>query len=302
MPHDIDRILAGVANGVWLIDPDKAREIISVLALRAGGGQTLWSGEPAQQVYASEPLQGRRGPVHVLKLHGTIMPRSGMMSQMSGGASLEQFQKAFGVAAQDETAQAIVLDVDSPGGSVEFVPETAEMVYRARRAGRPIVAVSNTTMASAAYFIASAADEIVVTPSGMIGSIGVYTMHDDLSEALKARGISRSLIKEGPRKAEGAIGALDEAARAHIQAFCADAYDLFVKAVAKHRGVPVATVRADPEKSETHMGGGRAYAAREGVRLGLADRVATLEETLARVSTGDRTTRTRVARARLSLT
>ncbi|WIY23636.1 phage portal protein [Parasedimentitalea psychrophila] len=81
---------------------------------------------------------GRRGAVQVLKLHGTIMPRGGMMSLMSGGASLEMFQKAFASAADDTNAQAIVLEVDS-GGMVDQVPEAAAMIYRARRVDRPIV-------------------------------------------------------------------------------------------------------------------------------------------------------------------
>lgn len=300
MPHDIDRVLNLAAGHVWMIDQAKAREIAAFLALRADGASS-WDQEPKPVAYAGEPVSGRRGPVHVLRLHGTIMPRAGMMSRMSGGVSMEAFQQAFRAAAEDSTAQAIVLDVDSPGGIVDLVPETAAMVYAARRADRPIVAVANTMMASAAYYIGSAADEIVVTPSGDVGSIGVYGMFDDMSEAFKMRGVNRTVIRSGPRKAEGAFGPLDDEARAHFQAGADAAYDMFVQAVARHRGVSAAVVRADPEKEAAHFGGGRAYSAREAVRLGMADRVDTFENTLMRVAQGRRSRRTSAARARLSL-
>lgn len=302
MPHDIDRILSAASSGVWLIDEDKAREIVNVLALRAAGEPSVWAGPENAPVYAAESLKGRRGQVHVLRLHGTITPRSGMMSNMSGGASLEQFQKAFRAAANDPSAQAIVLDVDSPGGYVDLVQETADMVYAARRADRPIVAVANTMAASAAYWIASAADEMVVTPSGSVGSIGVYGMHDDLSGALEQKGVKREIIKAGPRKAEGAVGGLDDVSRKHMQERINETYAQFVSAVARHRGVDAAIVRADPETSTAHFGGGRAYHAKTAVRLGMADRVATFDETLMRVANSRRSHRASLARARLKLT
>lgn len=303
MPHEIDRILALAASRVWLIDEVKADEIVNLLALRAASpAGAPWSAEDSAPVYAADPVRGRSGPVHVLQLQGTIIPRSGMMSRMSGGASLDQFGKAFEDAASDPSAQAIVIGIDSPGGVVDMVAETAEKVYAARRPGRPIIAVANTMAASAAYWLASAADEIVVTPSGSVGSIGVYGMHEDLTEALKMRGVSRTLIRSGPRKAEGAVGPLDDAAMKHRQAGADYAYDMFVKAVARNRNLPEKTVRADPETSEAHLGGGRSYHARDAVRLGLADRVATFEDTLMRAANGQRSRRASMARARLALT
>ena len=302
MPHEIDRILAAAATRVWLIDEAKAEEIVSLLALRSSTGSgATWDGDENEPVYAAESVAGRRGPIHVLNLEGTIMPKSGLMGRMSGGASLEQFGKAFDTAAADANAEAIVLNIDSPGGVVDLVAETAEKVFSARRAGRPIVAVANTLAASAAYWIASASDELVVTPSGSVGSIGVYGMHDDLSEAMKKLGVNRTLIRSGPRKAEGVVGPLDDAAKAHRQKSADYTYDMFVKAVSRNRGVSASVVRADPEQADEHFGGGRAYPSREAVRLGMADRVATLDETLARLSRGGRRPNTRTARARLNL-
>lgn len=301
MPHEISRILGAVCARPWMIDPAKGVEIANLLALRAGGAAPGWDGTPNQASYTSEPVTGRSGPIHVLRVHGTIMPRADMMTMMSGGVSLESFAKAFKTAADDDTAQAIVLEFDTPGGAVDLVPETAAQIHAARREGRPIVASVNTLAASAGYYLAAACDEICVTPSGMVGSIGVYTMHDDLSGALDAAGIDRTVIFEGARKTERhPWGALTEEAKAAIQASVKDTYATFTSDVAKFRGASVATVRADPEKSEDSFGGGRVYHAKEAVRRGMADRVETYDQTLRRVSRGKRTS-TRVTRARLNL-
>lgn len=300
MPHEIDRILAAAAETTWAIDEGKAREIVQLLALRAGtGAGGTWDGEDNEPVYAAETVKGTRGTVHVLRLHGTIMPRGGMMARMSGATSMEQFGKAFDEAASDANAQAIVIDIDSPGGAVDLVSETADKVFAARRPDRPIIAQANTMAASAAYWIASAADEIVVPPSGMVGSIGVRGMHDDLSEAFAMAGIERTIIAAGPRKAEGVHGPLDEAARKHRQAQADYFYGMFTADVARNRGIDETVVRADPESEKRHFGGGRGYPGREAVRLGMADRVATFENTLARAARGRPSART--ARARLAL-
>lgn len=302
MPHDIDRILQAAATGVWLIEPQKAAQIVAALALRAEG-HTDWAGEEQKPVYAATPVEGRRGAVHVLRLHGSIFPRAGMMAAMSGGASLERFQEAFAQAAADPDAQAIVLDVDSPGGMVDLVPETAAMVYRARRADRPIVAVANTLMASAAYWVGSAADELVASPSATVGSIGVYTMHEDLSAALEKAGVRRSFISAGPRKVEGnRYQPLDDTARAALQAEVEATYNAFVRDVARFRGVATSVVRADPETGEQHFGGGRAYHAETARRLGMVDRVATFQDTVMRVASGRRSRRAALAKKRLAMT
>lgn len=299
MPHEIDRILHAVASRPWAIDPDKAEEILGFLALCAAGHRPGWAAEPQPAVYAAEPARGRAGPVHVLRLHGSIFPRAGMLASFSGGASLERFSEVFMQAAEDESASAIVLDIDSPGGAVDLVPETAAMVRGARREGRPIVAVANTMMASAAYWIGSAADEVAVTPSGQVGSIGVYRVHQDMTGALEKQGVKARLIRAGVRKAEGHPALpLDDAAASAMQASVDRTYEMFVRDVARHRGVDRSVVRADPESADRHMGGGRAYGAAEAVRLGMADRVATLDETVRRLARGSTAPRAEMARRR----
>lgn len=302
MPHEIERILGAVSSGVWAIEPSKAAEIVNFLALRASG-PTEWSGEVSEPVYAMDPVPARGGGnVHVLQLHGTIIPRASMMSRMSGGSSMQQFQKAFRAAAMDTSARAIVIDVNSPGGMVDLVPETASIIRAARSPDRPIIAVANTMAASAAYWLASQADEIVVTPSGLVGSIGILTERRNMLKALEAAGIDVTLFSSGSHKAEAhPFGKpLDDKAKAAIQAETDEIYAMFIRDVAKGRGVPTEQVRADPEAAERHFGGGRAYHAKTALKLGMVDGIATLEDTISRVA-GDRKRRT-AAQARRALT
>ena len=290
MSHEIDRIIRAAGRGAWFIEPGKAEEIVAMIALRASAGPRA---EPAfpdrQQAALSEDMRAGGRVVRVLRLHGAIVPRGNMMSDMSGAVSLDRFGTVFRQAAADTSVGAIVLDIDSPGGNVAMVPETVSMIRAARSADRPIVAVANTLCCSAAYWIGTAADELVATPSGTVGSIGVYMLHQDLSERMKADGIKATFLSQGPRKVEGnPFEPLDDVARNAILAEVRETYDAFTADVAKSRGVPVSVVRADPETAERHFGGGRSYGAAKAVALGMSDRVATLDETIARLAKGGR--------------
>lgn len=287
MAHEIRRVLRAFAAQPWFMDPRKAEQIVAMLELRAAAGPRS---EPYRRNGAAvrEQVRTTKGTVAVFNLFGPIMPRAEALEDVSQQAALlVPFQKAFTESAADPTLAGMVINIDSPGGWMDLVPETAAMIRKARRPDRPIVAVANTLAASAAYWIASAADELVVTPSGEVGSIGVYVVHQDISERLAAEGIRMQFFAEGPRKTEiNPFEPMSQEAGKALQSRVRSGYDLFVADVAKGRKVSEAVVRADPEKSDKHFGGGRVYGAKEAVRLGMADRVATLDETITRLIGG----------------
>ncbi|TBE54458.1 S49 family peptidase [Rhizobium ruizarguesonis] len=287
MAHEIRRVLRAFAAQPWFMDPRKAEQIVAMLELRAASGPRS---EPYRKNSAAvrEQVRTTKGTVAVFNLFGPIMPRAEALEDVSQQAALlVPFQKAFTESAADQTLAGMVINIDSPGGWMDLVPETAAMIRKARRPDRPIVAVANTLAASAAYWIASAADELIVTPSGEVGSIGVYVVHQDISERLAAEGIRMQFFAEGPRKTEiNPFEPMSQEAGKALQARVRYGYDLFVADVAKGRKVSEAVVRADPEKSDKHFGGGRVYGAKEAVRLGMADRVATLDETITRLIGG----------------
>ena len=111
-------------------------------------------------------------------------------------------QARFRQAMNDPSCKAIVFDVDSPGGSVDLVPEMASEIFEGRKR-KTSVAVVNSLCCSAAYWLSSAASEIVCTNSGQAGGIGVYLIHEDDSGALEKAGVKMTVIRSGRYKAEG---------------------------------------------------------------------------------------------------
>ena len=131
--------------------------------------------------------------------------------------------------------------------------------------------------ASAAYWIATAADEVVVSPSGQVGSIGVFAAHEDISKALEDEGVAVTLVSAGKFKTEGTpFQPLSSDARAKMQQMVDEFYGMFTNAVARNRDVATSTVK-------NGFGEGRMVLAQDAVSAGMADGVATLDQTLARL-------------------
>lgn len=272
-------VLRYVRETPWAILPETLAVITDLLRYRAGGDR-LSRAEIAERIGPHAATKGigaaRAGSVAVIPLQGVIVHRADMFSDVSGAASLDKFQARFREAMADPGVGSIIINIDSPGGTVAGVMEMAAEVLAARDTKR-IIAVADTLAASAAYWIASAAGEIVVAPSGEVGSIGVIAAHEDLSAALEQQGIKVTLVSAGKYKAEASpLAALGEEARAAIQARVDEFYGAFIAAVAKGRGATPAAVRGG-------FGEGRVVGAAEAIKTGMADRIGTLDETLARL-------------------
>ena len=135
------------------------------------------------------------------------------------------------------------MDVDSPGGSVFGLKELSQKIFDARGT-KPIYAVANSMAGSAAYYIASAADQMIVTPSGEVGSIGTIAIHEDMSVALENEGVKITVIKAGRFKGEGNnFEPLSEEAISNAKREVDAYYGQFVDAVARNRGVSPKAVR-----------------------------------------------------------
>ncbi len=311
MPHEIRRVLQAFASRPWFIERGRAEQMTSILELRAAHGPRgeRFRADDGSQPAPTSTTQDR---IAVMQMRGIVTPRglgvSDICDMPPAAIALEQFATAFRQVANDPNVKAIVLDIDSPGGLIDFVPETAAMIRNAKSNDRPIIAVANTMAASAAYWIAAAADEIVITPSGEVGSIGVYVVHQDISQALADAGVQMTFISEGPRKVEGnPYEPLSPEASAAMQANVRYYYDMFTAEVAKARGVDASVVRADPEVSDQHFGGGRTYPAKIAVKLGMADRVDTLDGVITKLKkdlsakSGARKRNAAIERRRLAL-
>lgn len=232
--------------------------------------------DDAEPSAASGGAQGSGGGlVAVLPLHGVLSQRVGMIEAMSGGVSTQRFAEALREAVNNPQVKAVIIDTASPGGSVYGIDELATEIHSLRDR-KPIIAVCNSLMASAAYYTMSNASEVVITPGGELGSVGVIAMHVDQSAFNEKEGVKPTLITAGKYKAEGnPHEPLGVEALAEIQSQVDRYYGMFLSAVARGREVSTETVRSK-------YGQGRVVGAREAVRLGMADRVATLDETIER--------------------
>ena len=283
-------LMAALIQQAWAMEPSALERIASVLMRHAVGLKL--DAEAVSAAVGDAPIRAaeRRaaasanGGVAVIPVYGTLAYRAQMVASVSGagGTSTAMLRQAIEQAAADPSVAAIALDIDSPGGSVDGVTELVDAIYAARQS-KPVVAVANTLAASAAYWVASAASEISITPSGQAGSVGVVAVRR--YEGADANGGGVEIIHAGEFKAEGmAPGPLTEDARAHIQSIVDTYYGAMVKSIARNRGVPPETVRAD-------YGKGRVFAADEAVRRGMADRIETLDAAVARLANPRRRSR-----------
>jgi signal peptide peptidase SppA len=244
-----DLLLAEVARTPWAIEPTYGERVLTVLQ-RWGRGEPaadsdLQTARAAREERAHRHARnGSGGSIAVLPLFGVIVPRANLITEFSGGTSCQVFTSLLREAVADPSVGQIVIDIDSPGGSVHGVPELASEIMQARTA-KPVIGSVNHTAASAAYWLGSCCSELYVSPSGEAGSIGVWQIHDDTSEALRQQGVKRTLISAGKYKVEGnSFEPLSDEARQYVQSQVNEFYRSFVAAVARGRGVSVERVRS----------------------------------------------------------
>lgn len=269
-----------VGSSVWLMEPGALATVLKIIGERIQGHRPD-AEEIAERIgghrRAVDETQTPSDSVRVIDISGPLVPHAGMMTGVSTpGRAIEDLQQELRAAVADETVQSILLNVNSPGGSARMIPELAAELRDARKV-KPVVAVANTIAASGGYYLAAQADEIVVTPSGQVGSVGAYLAHEDISALEEKAGIKTTLISAGDYKIEGnPFEPLTDEARAEMQGQIDEVYKMFVQDVAKGRDVTVKKVEAD-------FGQGRMVMAAKAVELGMADRVATFDQTLARL-------------------
>jgi signal peptide peptidase SppA len=265
--------------------PERLNAVAGVLARWSSG--TPASDEAQFRIQTDRVLRDTRrqgsmaassGGIAVLPLYGVVTQRGNMVDDVSGPgmASTQQFASALRQALADDSVSQILIDIDSPGGSVYGVAELADEITAAQ-SQKPVVAIANSLAASAAYWIGCAASEFYVTPGGEVGSIGVWQAHQDFSKALEDAGVKTTLISAGKFKVEGnPYTPLDEDAQAFMQSRVDDYYGAFTKAVAKGRGVSIAQAR-------DAMGQGRVLGADAALAQNMVDGIVPFDAVLAKM-------------------
>ena len=248
----------------WLVMPAVHASLRAVVDRHATGLADLFQQDDEDQCDKPSVEDG----VGIVPLTGIISKDISDMEKSCGGVDLRDFMEHIIGMQDDPAVEAVVIDIESPGGTVSGVPEAADMVAQVAKE-KPVIAYTDGLMASAAYWIGSGATLLYASPSALVGSIGVYSAYLDETRAYEAEGVKVELIKaEGsPLKGAGVPGtALTADQRAELQAQADHLYAMFSNFVRAHRVGVVPSA----------MNGGTHFA-NKALGVGLVDKLSTLE-------------------------
>ncbi|MEW6624623.1 MAG: signal peptide peptidase SppA [Bacillota bacterium] len=210
---------------------------------------------------------GSGSQIAVIYIEGVIMGgRSGsdFLSGATAGSMtvMDQLRKA----AEDHTVGAVVLRLNTPGGSVPASQEIAQEITRLKETGKPVIASMGDMSASAGYYLAALADIIVANPATITGSLGVYMQVANYEELYDKLGIEYNYIKSGEHKDMGAPNRkLTPREEEILQGMVNDIYEQFVQVVADGRKLPIERVR--------EVADGRIFTGKQALELDLVDKL-----------------------------
>jgi len=263
--------LEAALGAVWAMEENTLATVLSIAAREHDVTVEALEAYRAKSLERAEQATIRDG-VAIISATGPMMKRANLFAAMSGATSYDILARDLTVARDNPKVKAAILNIDSGGGDASGAGELASMI-KAFAAEKPIVAYVNGMGASAAYWLASAADEIVVDATAVLGSIGVRV---GLAKREDPKGSTTFEFVSSQSPMKGADPATKEGA-AHLQGIVDAMGQVFVEAVAANRGKSVATVLSDFGKGGMFVGQGA-------VKAGLADRVGTFEGVLAELS------------------
>jgi signal peptide peptidase SppA len=264
--HQLRRFRQTFIEAAWAIVP----EVLEQLA------EALW--DPTQVTLLlsrededDEPDVGYQvvDGVGVISFSGPIIHKSDWISRLFGYVGTDAIEATLGKAVRDPKVSSIVMNIDSPGGSVLGTSQLGTAIFEAR-AQKPITAVANSMACSAAYWVGTAANQLYAAPGALVGSVGVYSVHREFSRALENIGIKSTVIKAGKLKATGnPYEPLSSESRAAMQGQVDAYYEQFVGALARNRGTTLDDVK-------DNYGQGMSLVAEQAASKGMIDGVRTL--------------------------
>lgn len=269
-PHLLNR----VCNAPLAIEQRHLQPLLGFLGTRVGIDLKMPIEAAAQAEQTAQNFGDIPENIGVVDVSGPLVRRASGLDALCGMTSYERIENDFMDAVTDPSKQAILMLFDSPGGEVGGLFDLADLI-QAQRGQKPIYAAVSESAFSAAYALASACDRIFLTRTGGVGSIGVFTMHVDMSAMDEKDGLKFTYVFAGNKKLDGnPHEPLSGDARGTIQSEVDRTYDLFVQTVARNRGIDAKKVRG------TEAG---LFFGAEGIAVGLADDVGTVAEVVAAI-------------------
>jgi signal peptide peptidase SppA len=216
------------------------------------------------------------GNVGVISISGSLNNFDARENRWRNGTGYPEIREALLQAAQDQEIGAIVLDVNSSGGLVAGVTDTADLIRTIDKSVKPVTAHTDGMAASAAYWLISSARSISAGPVAELGSIGVLVIHREASKMMADMGIKASVLRAGKFKALGnPYEPLTEEAKAEIQIGLDQVYTMFVSHVADRRGVSYAV-------ADAQMAQGRMFIGDRAKGVGLVDTIANFDSVVSK--------------------
>lgn len=266
-----------IRNFLWLGTEESAADFYSVLSK---GVEKFGSIEPSlvSDDDDDNPVmyQVEEG-LAIISVKGSTWTTSTEMTRWFGIATYEDIRNRVIEALDDSSVKQIMLNIDSPGGQAAGTGALSKFITRADKV-KPIRTHTGGLMASAAMWYGSAGREVVADEDARVGSIGVISVHFEYTEAMKKDGVKATVFRSAPYKALGQpYEKLSEAAERQIMKETKTIHDKFVGAIASNLGLDEKTVAAS-------IATGEVFDAPRGLSLGLVHRIATVDETVARLS------------------
>ena len=269
-----DQLAAALYDTPWLVEQAHLESLVDIFEKwRDGvvvdhfGAVALFNEERGRDKPEPYPyVSGIEGGVATMRLRGTMSPRMGLFSAISGGIASEVAAQSVRDLRKDRAIKGLILDFDSPGGAIAGVEELSDAVYEARE-DLDITAIANYKLASAAYWVASQAHRIIASPSSLVGSIGTMVVHRGVGEARERQGVKYTFLSvPGEKTAANNDNKITDEGVKQVMALLEDHYGSFVSAIARGRGVGEDVVR------DTY-GKGAVFTANMALAVGMVDSV-----------------------------
>jgi|GEM_PF-5004396 len=263
-------------SGMWAMSPDFLQTLVEL-----SGSHSSVDTLKATRRSGAESMRLVEG-VCVIEVSGVLAKKINPFLSFLGATAFNDIAQLFNQAITDPGVKAIILKIDSPGGTVSGTQALANLIFAARGKEKSIVAFVDGLMLSAAAWVGLAADYVVVgCETDQVGSIGVVAKHIDFSEAEKKAGLKiteiiSSIFKRTPSSHEP----LDEAGRDVLQASVDHIHKAFVNDLAKFRGLSF-------DQANQQMGNGRIFLGQEAIKRGLADQMCSFEKLVTRLQKGE---------------
>jgi len=267
---NLRRLAADIHGQVHAIEPAAADAVLKALEGRTHDAVTSFTGSPAiDRTGRDKGYRVTQAGTAIVPIVGELVTRGSWIGAVSGLTSYEALRQVLKAARDDAAVRAVVLDVDSPGGTVPGMFETATLVAELARL-KPVVAIASPLAAASAYVIAAKAGRVVGVPDSDVGGVGVVYVHADRSMQLARQGIRVSVIQAGVQKTGGSsLHALGDTTRADIERQLDSVWSRMIAAISAARP------RLTAQKLRAMQG--RLFPVEQALEAGLVDGIAPFE-------------------------